>query len=258
MLYRARMAAIEAPDDNGIVRHSALGQQVASAIRRDIILGTVAAGTVLPQEKLCERYDVSRIPVRDALLALANEGFVVPNRRGQMVVSRFSHDDMLDTFKINAFLSGLAAARAAEVADSDDMDELDRLVSQGDKLDAIQDRDRISDWAWAFHRRVNRSTRSARLLATLRATTVPLIHQDFMRDIRGWWEVSQDEHRDIAAAIRSRDAERARKLMSAHFDHAGDALARCLSERDTAVGLADVAPIGSSGSPSDQGNVGSA
>jgi len=223
----------------GVTRQEALGQQVASAIRREIVLGRLKAGTVLPQDKLCELYQVSRIPVRDALLALSNEGFLVPSRRGQMVVSQFTREDFLDTFRVNAYLSGLAAARAAKVADEADMDELDRLVAESEKLNVKRHRDRIASLTWEFHWRVNRASRSARLLATLRATSIPLV-QDFMRDIQGWWDVTPDEHREIAKAIRARDAERAQDLMSSHFDHAATALEDFVSEQNIGSTLDDV------------------
>jgi len=57
-------------------------QQIADRIREQIIDGEFVAGTQLKQDTLCERYDVSPAPVREALRLLENEGLVehFPNR----------------------------------------------------------------------------------------------------------------------------------------------------------------------------------
>lgn len=215
----------------GMKRQQALGQQVASAVRREIILGRLQAGTVLPQERLCEAYDVSRIPVRDALFLLSNEGFLVSNRRNQMVVAEFSKEDLLDTFRINAYLSGLSARRAAHVATAAELDELARIISRSEELDDDADPAELARLTWEFHRRINHASKSARLLAALRATSIPLI-QDFMGEVHTWWEHTQTEHRAIAEALRDRDPERAESLTFNHFAHAGEALIAYLEGDD--------------------------
>ena len=210
-----------------VLRWRSLGEQVASAIRREIILGRLKEGTVLPQEKLCETYDVSRIPVRDALLTLANEGFVTPNRRNQMTVTRFHPEDLLDSFRTNSYISALAADRAARSASPSDLEDLDHLIVEGEKLHPARDRIQMAQLSWDFHRKINRMARSTRLLAMLKAAGLPLL-QDFMKDLPEWWDSTHDEHRQIAEALRRADSDSARTLTAAHFDHGRDTLAKFL------------------------------
>lgn len=213
-------ALVSGPEPT-VVKPKLLGRQIASAIRRDIILGRLKPGARLTQESLREVYDVSRIPIRDALLSLAAEGFVVRNERNQMTIAEFRPEDLADTFRIEAVLSGLTAARAAVRATDEELEQVSTLVAEelGDPID----RAKAAKVAWEFHRAVNRMARSPRLIAALRSVSVPIV-QDFMRDLDDWWQLSHAEHREIAAALRARDADRAQEATVRHFDHAADAL----------------------------------
>lgn len=205
-------------DEVRVTRQVSLGQQVASAIRRDIILGNLPPGSPLPQEKLCEVYGVSRIPVRDALQLLANEGFVVRNKRNQMLVTAFEAQDLVDTFKIEAFIASLATRRATMLGTDDELAELEVLAQAHEGSDAI------ASSSWSFHHKINRMARSSRLLATLRAVSLPLI-QDFMGGEKSeWWGNTVGEHRAIVEAMKARDADTAQELTLQHFDHAAVAL----------------------------------
>lgn len=208
-----------------VVKPKLLGRQIASAIRRDIVLGRLKPGARITQESLREVYDVSRIPIRDALLSLIAEGFVVRNERNQVTVAEFRPDDLADTFRIEAVLSGLTVERAATRATDEELAKISALVAK-DLEDPI-DRRNAAKMAWEFHRTVNNTARSPRLIAALRAVSVPIL-QDFMIELDDWWRCSHEEHREIAAALQARDAQRAQDATVHHFHHAADALSGLL------------------------------
>ena len=60
------------------IRPQALGDQVASELRRLIITGRYAPGTLLVESHLAAQFDLSRGPIRDALKILAAEGSSIP------------------------------------------------------------------------------------------------------------------------------------------------------------------------------------
>jgi DNA-binding GntR family transcriptional regulator len=64
-----------------------LGGQIAVSLRREIVSGQVAAGTMLREIPLARRFGVSRGPIRDALRELAEEGMVEPLARGMRVAT---------------------------------------------------------------------------------------------------------------------------------------------------------------------------
>lgn len=64
-----------------------LKDQAAAALRRQIYAGQLADGTELRQEDIAARLGISRLPVREALQQLQNEGLLVrlPNRHVRVV-----------------------------------------------------------------------------------------------------------------------------------------------------------------------------
>ena len=89
--------------------------QVYDAMREEILWVRIAPGTALDEHDLAARFEVSRTPIREALLLLAGERLVqlLPNRTS--IVAPFSLDnagDYLDT----ALIISRAMARAAALS----------------------------------------------------------------------------------------------------------------------------------------------
>ncbi|MBN9743382.1 GntR family transcriptional regulator [Amycolatopsis sp. A1MSW2902] len=74
-------------------------QQLAAALRADILSGERAAGEPLPSESaLCREWSVSRGPVRQALAMLRTEGLIETSRGKPPVVSSPTPPQTLSTF----------------------------------------------------------------------------------------------------------------------------------------------------------------
>ena len=216
------------PKTNG--QESSLGTRVAAAIRKDIMAGAIPAGSILVQERLCEAYDVSRIPVRDALITLLHEGFVTPNSRNQMVATRFSTEDVIQTFQIEALLCGFGARLASHSLTDEDLGILDRLLIWAEEAGEPPDQAIAAEVAWEFHRRINRAADSPRLNSSLRAVTITFA-QDHMREVPEWWRASRRQHREILTALMARDTKAAEVSMREHFESMGDFFADFLEKR---------------------------
>src|SRR5437764_13818457 len=95
--------------------------QVYSRLRRLIVAGDLSPGTRLIELDLAQRFGVSRTPLREAMLLLQREGFVVAGNGGQQArlsVSMLTRDDARDVYQLMGEIEGLAAARAAERDDA--------------------------------------------------------------------------------------------------------------------------------------------
>ena len=103
--------------------------QVYDALREEILWVRIAPGTALDERALAARFDVSRTPIREALLLLAGERLVqfLPNRTS--IVAPFSLDnagDYLDT----ALIISRAVARAAALSGRAEAAVLDEHVQR--------------------------------------------------------------------------------------------------------------------------------
>jgi DNA-binding GntR family transcriptional regulator len=99
--------------------HASLAQRVADALRDAILARRYRPGERLVEDRLSEELGVSRIPIREALRALAAEGLVrVEPRRGASV-AEVSPQLAGDLVEVRATLEGLNA-RLAAVIDGDE------------------------------------------------------------------------------------------------------------------------------------------
>lgn len=216
------MSANEARQPAGghrVVRTS-LGDQIADAIRTEILLGDLRAGEHLSQQQVCERFGTSRIPVRDAFNTLLHEGFVTEAVGRRVVVSRLTRQDLADIYMIEGLLHGIAVRRAAERITPVQLDELQALHREFKTAVAQGHADVISALNWEFHRRLNRIADSPRLVAALRplATEIP---KSIISMLPRWGTKAITAQRRLLKALREHDGEAAEAILVRYANDAG-------------------------------------
>lgn len=85
------------------VKNKTLKESVTDKLRRDIVSGTLAPGTIIRDLELAERYDASTSPVREALTLLTTEGLIEmpPNRPKQVAqIDRQSASELVAVFRL--------------------------------------------------------------------------------------------------------------------------------------------------------------
>src|SRR5262245_20353572 len=104
---------------------STKADDIARLLEDEIVAGVIAPGTVLRQEQLSERFDVSRTPVREALRRLSALGLVSfePNRGVR--VRSISAGALRAAFLVPAELEALATEVATPKMTHDDLSALD-------------------------------------------------------------------------------------------------------------------------------------
>ena len=90
-----------------------LHEHLLKGLRGLLMRGMLPPGTRIPERMLCERFGVSRTPLREALKVLAASGLVelLPNRGAWVTPLRV--DDIRDSFRVVAILEAGAAELAA-------------------------------------------------------------------------------------------------------------------------------------------------
>lgn len=87
-------------------------QQIFDAV----VSGHIPPGERLVQEVLAEQMDVSRTPVREALLRLESEGILQSSDRGGFLVRSLDVGEIRSTYELRAAVEGFAARLAADRA----------------------------------------------------------------------------------------------------------------------------------------------
>jgi DNA-binding GntR family transcriptional regulator len=198
-----------------------LGEEVARSLRDAVMAGAYPPNSRMGVEELAEQLQVSTMPVREALITLANEGLLEVLPRRGFRVAEVGLRDIADVFKVHAFLAGLLAERATQVITGEDLDKLRELEAQIDRLSSSSgSAAEIEEVNFQFHRVINKAADSRRLEWFLRAAT-RFVPRRFYEAIPGWIEETVGQHPAIMAALETRDPEEAKRLMELHVTDAG-------------------------------------
>ncbi|MCP2294480.1 transcriptional regulator, GntR family [Nocardia amikacinitolerans] len=195
-------------------------------IRRRIFAGELRPGDKIDQDEIADSLGISKLPVREALIALELESIVdMPPRRGAFVAP-MTRDDVRDHYWLLGVVSGLAAARAAARIPESSLDALGRIL---DRMATVSSRDRET-LNFEFHRMINRASGSRRLLTELKVLGSAGPH-GFYETHDDWSDTADRDHREILAALRDRDVATTRAVTEEHFLHGGDRAVHMLESR---------------------------
>ena len=141
-----------------------LGEEVARSLRDAVMAGAYPPNSRMGVEELAEQLQVSTMPVREALITLANEGLLEVLPRRGFRVAEVGLRDIADVFKVHAFLAGLLAERATQAITREDLDKLRELEAQIDRLSSSGgSAAEIEEVNFQFHRVINKAADSRRL-----------------------------------------------------------------------------------------------
>lgn len=204
---------------------NSLHQEVATTLREQIFAGTLAPGTFLDEVALCERLEISRTPLREALKVLTSEGLLRHEPRRGCFVNEVTEQDLDDIFPVIALLEGRCAYEAARNATEADLLELGVLHG---RLAAHARAGRITDYYatnFAIHEAVI-SLADNRWLAQAIADLRKILKLSRLQSlgVPGRLAQSLSEHMTVFAALKSRDSEGAEVAMRTHLTRQREAL----------------------------------
>lgn len=93
---------------------------IADRIRTDIMRGTLKLGQQIPEKQYAEMFDVSRTPVREAILSLASHGLIRVRAQSSSRVLSFTQESLRELFDARAFFE-IGALRAASAEARSDL-----------------------------------------------------------------------------------------------------------------------------------------
>jgi DNA-binding GntR family transcriptional regulator len=207
--------------------------RVARGLRDRVSSGALAPGTALSQAGIAGEYGVSRIPVRDALQALATDG-LVELRGTTAVVTPLSIEDLQELYELREALEPVATRLAVPRVGRAGIARMASML-------AVMDDAATSPGQWvetnaAFHAEVYTLAgrpRTIALVEQLRRLTDRYVY--FHLDVVGEASHLQEEHRLILDAVRAHDADRAAELTHIHLASSHDVVLRYLLADEAAT-----------------------
>lgn len=189
-------------------------------LQRDILTGKLKNGQKLTEQVICEEYNVSRTPVREALRQLESEGLVenILNR-GCFVVG-LSLQDFEDLFELRKIYEIQAVKWAIERITEEEMDALDETFEFMEFYTLRNDIDKMLTINEGFHQIIYEASHN-RMLQQFCSS-----YQTYMKYLRKDEEYPDDylttvleEHRQIFQAFIEKDVEAGAEAMERHISN---------------------------------------
>ena len=203
------------------------GDLVAIHVRSLIFDGVLRQGDRVHQDDIARQLGVSRIPVREAIIALDREGWLTITPHRGAFVHGLDEDALRDHYELLGLVYGLAARRAVSRTTQDARE---RLRAAQHALAEAETPDELHDTNDAFLRMLLAIARSPRLGSVMRnmSTVVP---GNFFELVPGSGAVQQRGAREIVDAIDACDADAAAAACVTLLTDQGDLVIKLLASR---------------------------
>ncbi|MEM6303163.1 MAG: GntR family transcriptional regulator [Pseudomonadota bacterium] len=186
-----------------------------SMILDAIDVGTYRPGDRLVESELAELLGMSRTPVREALQRLETQSLLARDGRS-LIVASLDHNQLSELYVVRRELEGLAALLAAQHATPEEMRVLEEMVRADDAL--VADPPALARANRRFHKQVHLASHNRYLVQQLDLVyrTMALMATSSLA-VAGRGEIAQEEHHEIVARIRARDAPGASEALREHI-----------------------------------------
>ncbi len=195
-----------------------LYREVADRIGELIEHGELAPGERISEKQLCERFGVSRTPLREALKVLATEGLIelLPNRGARVV--RLTFKKVKDTYDLMAALEGLSGELACQHISDAEIKAVRKLHDT--MLEHYHQRDLASYFI------VNQQIHES-ILAASRNEVLQEMYSNLSQRVKRvryskkmtqkFWRQAVQDHENMIEALEARDSPRLGQILRDHL-----------------------------------------
>ncbi|MCC2673672.1 MAG: transcriptional regulator, GntR family-like protein [Ramlibacter sp.] len=211
------------------VRATSLGKLVRDDVLGMILRGEIKEGERINEPDVAARLKVSRVPVREALRELESSGLVEARKHSGVFVRKLGAEEVRGLYEMRALLDGFAGRRAAQLPASQRQCLADALDASVTRMEAAMERSNVSAYYsenLRFHWLMVEAAGNTALTETYR-NIVQKLHLSRLTNLSHGMGMaaSVTDHRAIAAAVRSGEAQACERLVADHVDRAHERLA---------------------------------
>lgn len=209
-------------DNNGskfTIQKSSLSDQVYNHIKRMILSGELKGGDKVPEERVGQRFGVSRTPIREALKRLEEYGLIRVKPRSYAEVVRLTHEEAEQIAVIRAHLEDLAVSLLTQrKADGRTFEAIERYAEECNRLIADGDVGGAFERDSLLHLEIVRQTGNTHLYEIFEKldAKVQLSRLEIHLPVSVLRQFIH-QHDDLIETLKSGDAARARERIRHHI-----------------------------------------
>jgi DNA-binding GntR family transcriptional regulator len=208
---------------------------IAQSLKEMIYEAELKPGQPLIQERIAEMFQVSRVPVRDALQMLISMGIVINVPRRGVIVRPLTEKLLEDLFEVRKILEGAAIRMVLRNATSEFLSRLGELIQRQSeclKTGDVKGYGRLDE---AFHQVEYEGVGNLRLVELIRSNW-EMIKQARSASIvepkhgKVWMATSVKRHKRILTALMKRDEGMASSIILDNIESSKREIIACLRE----------------------------
>lgn len=186
-----------------------------------IVGGDIEPGSKISEPELAKRFEVSRGPLREAIMRVEGLGLIerIPHVGARVIT--FSAEKLLELYSVREALEGMAARLAARHITEEELNGLEDVLSRHSKhIDDVEGASYFHQHGdFDFHYRIIKASRNSKLVSLLCNELYHLLRMYRYQSPRAQSRPKEAlrEHEFILQAIRNRDEELAEMLMRRHI-----------------------------------------
>ena len=208
---------------------------IAQSLKEMIHEAELKPGQPLVQEWIAEMFQVSRVPVRDALQMLVGMGIVINVPRRGVIVRPLSQKLLDDLFEMRKILEGAGIRMVLRNATSELPRRLEALIRQQSECLKTGDIKLYGKLDEEFHQTEFETVENLRLVELIRSNW-EMIKQARSASIvvpkhgKAWMATSIRRHKRILAALMKQDEEIAHSVVLENIESSKREITACLKE----------------------------
>ena len=219
-------------------------EALVETLRDEIVRGDLVPGQYLRLEEIAARFDVSTMPVRQALRDLEAEGLVTSSRHRGAMVTEVSADELEDIYDIRVMLEEAATRLAVPLLTEATLAELTSLVEQMEEHQGhVATRVRLNHQFHLILYAASGRKHLCELNRMLRYRTQHYLHLYTVEVESENFAHTQGEHQAILEACKRGDAEQAAAIMRDHVAQVGRALVGYVRQRDESTATTETGQV---------------
>lgn len=205
-----------------MIDYKSKSELVYEQLLKQIVGNSFHNGDRLVISRIAREYNVSDIPVREAIRRLESEGYVKHEENKGFTVSFLSKESLIDIFQIRGVLEGYAARLSVDVLTPRDIDKLEEINNELAKSIADGNTDRYSELNQEFHLAMYVPVKNTELITLIRElwqkwsvtmTVFKVAHSRVQHSV--------EEHRHILDLIRAGKSDEVETVVRQHKFAAG-------------------------------------
>src|SRR5438309_7405891 len=225
--------ATATPKQSAPIPRQSLSAAVAERLREKILAGELREGEQLRQDAIAAEFQISRIPVREALSHLAAEGLITIVANRGAVVSALSPGEIMELFETRAVLECYMLRCAIPNMKEDEFKRAEDILRQYEQ--SLENDSEVKSWGrwnWSFHSALYAPANRAVMMSFLKTLNMQCdrytrLHLVVTRSLHQ----AGKAHRELLDICRTRDPEAAADAVWKHIMDAGEYLRELIQSR---------------------------